>query len=62
MIRLRAFVDPAAPVGDFCTESLLEKTLILRACYSGCTLRRLLHGGSFGKDFDFARLLFRLHP
>jgi hypothetical protein len=21
MIRLRTFVDPAAPVGDFCTES-----------------------------------------
>jgi hypothetical protein len=34
----------------------------LRAYYSGCTLRRLLHGESFGKDFDFARLLFRLHP
>jgi hypothetical protein len=62
MIRLRAFVDPAAPVGDFCTESLLEKTSILRAYYSGCTLRRLLHEESFGKDFDFARLLFRLHP
>jgi hypothetical protein len=39
MIRLRAFVDPAAPVGDFCTESFLEKTLILRAYYSGCALR-----------------------
>jgi hypothetical protein len=62
MIRLRAFVDPAVPVGDSCTESLLEKTSILRAYYSGCALRRLLHGGSFGKDFDFARLLFRLHP
>jgi hypothetical protein len=23
---------PAAPLGDFCTESLLEKTLILRTC------------------------------
>jgi hypothetical protein len=57
MIRLRAFVDPAAAVGDFCTESLLEKTLILRAYYSGCTLRRLLHGESFKKDFDFAHLL-----
>jgi hypothetical protein len=62
MIRLRAFVDPVALVGDFCTESLLESTSILRAYYSGCTLRRLLHGESFGKDFDFARLLFRLHP
>jgi hypothetical protein len=59
---LCAFVDPAAPVGDFCTESLLEKASILRAYYSGCTLRRLLHGESFGKDFDFAHLLFRLHP
>jgi hypothetical protein len=29
----------------------------LRAYYSGCTLRRLLHGESFGKDFDFAHLL-----
>jgi hypothetical protein len=38
MIRLRAFVDLAAAVGDFCMKSLLEK------------------------DFDFARLLFRLHP
>jgi hypothetical protein len=62
MIRLRAVADPAAPVGDFCTESLLERTSILWDYYSGCTLRRLLHGGSFGKDFDFARLLFRLHP
>jgi hypothetical protein len=24
---------------------------------SGCTLRRLLHGESFGEDFDFAHLL-----
>jgi hypothetical protein len=47
MIRLRAFVDLAAPMGDFCTESLLEKASILRAYYSGCTLRRLLHGESF---------------
>jgi hypothetical protein len=22
-------------------------------CYPGCTLRRLLHGESFGKDFDY---------
>jgi hypothetical protein len=57
MIRLRAFVDPAALVADFCTASLLEKTSILRTYYSGCTLRQLLHGGSFGKDFDFAHLL-----
>jgi hypothetical protein len=38
-------------------ESLLGKTSILRAYYSGCTLRQLLHGESFGKDFDFAHLL-----
>jgi hypothetical protein len=57
MIRLRAFIDPVAPIGDFCTESLLEKTSILRTYYSGCTRRRLLHGESFGKDFDFAHLL-----
>jgi hypothetical protein len=37
MMKLRAFVDQSAPVGDFCTES-------------------------FGKDFDFAYLLFWLHP
>jgi hypothetical protein len=24
MIRLRAFVDPVAPVGDFCTESIVK--------------------------------------
>jgi hypothetical protein len=35
----------------------LEKTSILCVYYSGCTLRRLLHGVSFGKDFDFAHLL-----
>jgi hypothetical protein len=35
----------------------LEKTSILRAYYSGCTLRRLLYGESFRKDFDFAHLL-----
>jgi hypothetical protein len=35
----------------------VEKTLILRTYYSGCTLRRLLHRESFGKDFDFAHLL-----
>jgi hypothetical protein len=37
-------IIPAAPLGDFCTESLLEKTSILRTYYSDCTLRRLLHG------------------
>jgi hypothetical protein len=69
MIRLRAFVDTAAPIGHFCTESLLGATSIVRTYYSGCTLRqlwhgesgctlrRLLHGESFGKDFDFAHLL-----
>jgi hypothetical protein len=57
MIRLRAFVGSAAPVGDFCTESHLKKTSILRTYYFGCTLRRLFYGESFGKDFDFAHLL-----
>jgi hypothetical protein len=57
MIRLRAFVDPAAPVGDFCTESLLGKASILRAYYSGCTLRRLLHGESFWKGLRFCALI-----
>jgi hypothetical protein len=57
MIRLRAFVDIAAPIGDFCTEILLGTTSIVRTYNSGCTLRRLCHGGSFEKDFDFAHLL-----
>jgi hypothetical protein len=35
MMRQRAFVDPAAPVGVFCAHLL---------CYSGCTHRRLLRG------------------
>jgi hypothetical protein len=35
----------------------LEKTSIFRAYYSGCTLGRLLHGESFGKDIDVAYLL-----
>jgi hypothetical protein len=51
-------------------RSLLGKTSILYdrsiftylLCCSGCTRKRLLHGESFGKDFDFAHLLFRLHP
>jgi hypothetical protein len=92
MMRVRAFVDPVAPVSDFCMESLLKKTSILRTycavpaaplggfctdsllgkdfdfahllCYSGCTLRRLLHGESFKKRLRFCALivLFRLHP
>jgi hypothetical protein len=61
-MRLRAFVDPAAPVGDLCAGSFWES---IRLCVlielvrwgGGCTLRRLLHGESFGKDFDFAHLL-----
>jgi hypothetical protein len=57
MIRLRAFVDTAAPIGDFCTESLLGMTLVVRTYNSGCTLRQLSHGGSFERDFDFAHLL-----
>jgi hypothetical protein len=73
MMRQRAFVDSAAPVGVFCAHLL---------CYSGCTRRRLLRGvfwkktsifctccaipaapiGDFcaessGKDFDFSHLL-----
>jgi hypothetical protein len=57
MIRLRAFVDTAAPIGDFCTESLLGTTSIVRTYYSGCTLRRLWHRESFEKEFNFAHLL-----
>jgi hypothetical protein len=40
----------------------LEKTSILRAYYSGCTLRRLLHGESFGKDFDFCAPIIPAAP
>jgi hypothetical protein len=44
-------------------ESFLEKTLILRSYYSGCTLRRLLHGESFTKTSITALVvLFRLYP
>jgi hypothetical protein len=49
---------PAAPVGDFCTESFGEDFNFSHLlCYSGCTHRRLLRGESFGEDFDFAHLL-----
>jgi hypothetical protein len=50
-----ACADPAAPLGDFCAECLLNERLRFThlLCYSGCTLRRLLHGASFKiKDFD----------
>jgi hypothetical protein len=60
MMRLGAFVDPAALVGDFCMESFfVKKTSIFvqLLCCSDCTLRRLPHGESFGKDFDIAHLL-----
>jgi hypothetical protein len=39
-------LGPAAPLGDFCMDSLFEEDFdfshLLRK--SGCTLRRLLHG------------------
>jgi hypothetical protein len=68
---LRTCAIPAAPVGDFCTESLLEKTSILRTSCAipaapvgnFCTdspaapLGDFLHGEYFGEDFDFAHLL-----
>jgi hypothetical protein len=40
--------SPAAPLGDFCTESLFRKDFDFAhlLCWSGCTLRRLLHGES----------------
>jgi hypothetical protein len=64
MIRLRAFVDTAAPISDFCMESLLGTTSVVRTYNFGCALRRLRNGGSFEKDFDFCAfvVLFRLHP
>jgi hypothetical protein len=42
---------PAAPLGDFCTEIFLEKDFDFAhlLCYSGCTLRRLLHGVSHAR-------------
>jgi hypothetical protein len=64
------YASPAAPVGDFCTGSLLEKTSILRTY---CAIPAAPVGdfctespaaplgdfctGSFGEDFDFANLL-----
>jgi hypothetical protein len=51
--------SPAAPLGDFCTESLLEKTLMLHTYYASpvAPLGDFLHGEYFGKYFDFAHLL-----
>jgi hypothetical protein len=42
---------PAAPVGDFCTESLFGEDFDFAhlLCYSGCTLRRLLRGVSHAR-------------
>jgi hypothetical protein len=67
---------PAAPLGDFCTGSFGEDFDFAHLlCYSGCTRRRLLHGGSgctlrrllhgvFWRRLRFCALivLFRLHP
>jgi hypothetical protein len=43
--------SPAAPLGDFCTESLFRKDFDFAhlLCWSGCTLRRLLHGVSHAR-------------
>ena len=37
---------PAAPLGDFCADSLRERLRVLShlLCWSGCALRRLLRG------------------
>jgi hypothetical protein len=50
---------PAAPLGDFCTESLLEKTSILRTYCANpaAPLGDFCTESLFGKDFDFAHLL-----
>jgi hypothetical protein len=42
---------PAAPLGDFCTESLLGKDFdfVHLLCYYGCTLGRLLRGVSHAR-------------
>jgi hypothetical protein len=56
-LRFCALIILAAPLGDFCTESLLEKDFDFAhvLCYSGCTLRRLLHRESFGKKTSILR-------
>jgi hypothetical protein len=57
-LRFCTLIIPAAPLGDFCTESLLQRLRLSNLlCCSSCTLRRLLRGESFGKDFDFVHLL-----
>jgi hypothetical protein len=43
-----------------CNRNLYDKVARLR--WFGRARRRLLHGESFEKDFDFAHILFRLYP
>jgi hypothetical protein len=70
-LRFCAPIIPATPLGDFCTESLLENTSILRTCcaFSAAPLGDFCMESpaaplgdfcteSFGKDFDFVHLLF----
>jgi hypothetical protein len=79
-MKLRAFVDqaapvgfdffrtsiPAAPVGNFCAEGLLEKTSIFRTyCASpAAPLGDFCMESLFGKRLRFFALivLVRLHP
>jgi hypothetical protein len=64
MIKLRAFVDPAALVGDFCTESLLEKTSILHTIIPAaplgdfCTESPAAPLGDYARRFFWKRLRF----
>jgi hypothetical protein len=67
IMRLRAFVDPAAPVGDFCMESLFGKDFDFLRTY--CVVPAAPLGGFcteslFRKRLRFGALivLFRLHP
>ena len=60
------FANPAAPLGDFCTESLLEKTSMFRTCCANpaAPLGDFCTESLFEKDFDVSALvvLIRLHP
>jgi hypothetical protein len=51
--------SPAAPLGNFCMESLLEKTSIFRTYYASpaAPLGDFCTESLFGKDFDFSHLL-----
>jgi hypothetical protein len=51
--------SPAAPLGDFCTESLLEKTSMFRTCCANpaAPLGDFCMESLLEKDFDVSHLL-----